>query len=153
MPSLGAGLIGANGRRVALLGAIGAACAFVAAPTGALSPVQTARAADRYTPLVQSVMSTPRWFKDSAGRFHVTYELELTNGFPVPVTVTSVTVRDVGRRRTIRRLTGSKLTASMTLLASPGEPATTVPGSGWESCGLMSCCPAGGRCRGRSRTR
>jgi hypothetical protein len=54
----------------------------------------------------------------------------LTNGFPVPVTVTSVSVRDVVRRRTIEKLNGSALTASMTLLATPNEPTTTVPGSG-----------------------
>ena len=58
------------------------------------------------------------------------YELKLTNGFPVPVTVSSVSVRDVGRGRTIERLSGADLLASMTLLASPTEPATTVPGSG-----------------------
>jgi hypothetical protein len=97
--------------------------AFVAAPAAA-------GAADRYTPLVQSVMSKPRWFTDSDRRIHVAYELELTNGFDVPVTVSSVSVRDVGRRRTIERLSGSELEASMTLLARPNEATTTVPGSG-----------------------
>jgi hypothetical protein len=75
-------------------------------------------------------MSTPRWFADVNGRLHVVYELELTNGFNVPVTVTSVTVNDPGRRRTIASLRGSSLRASMTQLASPTEPTTTVPGSG-----------------------
>jgi hypothetical protein len=111
---------------VALVAAIAAGCAAGAA----LPSVSTAQAVDRYTPLVQSVMSKPRWFRDSQGRFHVVYELSLTNGFPVPVTVTSLSVRDVGRRRTIERLSGAGLTASMTLLASPSEPTTTVPGSG-----------------------
>ena len=90
----------------------------------------SAVAADRYTPLVQSVMSTPHWFRDGDGRTRIVYELKLTNGFPVPVEVTSVRVRDVGRRRTIERLSGSELEASMSLMASPTEPATTVPGSG-----------------------
>jgi Peptidase family M23 len=107
--------------RAALIAAIVAVCAAAPAPAGAV---------DRYTPLVQSVMSKPRWFSDSDGRFHVAYELKLTNGFPVPVTVTSVGVRDVVRRRTIERLSGDALTASMSLLASPTEPATTVPDSG-----------------------
>jgi hypothetical protein len=80
--------------------------------------------------LVQSVMSKPRWFKDDEGRAHVVYELKLTNGFAIPVTVRSVSVRDVGRRRTIERLSGAELSASMTLMASPTEPTTTVPGSG-----------------------
>ena len=104
--------------------------AFVAAPAEASTPVSAARSVDRYTPLVQSVMSTPRWFTDGEGRVRLVYELRLTNGFPVPVTVSSVSVRDVGRRRTIERLGGADLLASMTLLASPTEPATTVPASG-----------------------
>ena len=58
------------------------------------------------------------------------YELKLTNGLPVPVTVSSVSVRDVGRRRTIERFRGDGLLESMTLLASLTEPTTTVPGSG-----------------------
>jgi hypothetical protein len=89
-----------------------------------------AAAVDRYTPLVQSVMSTPRWFEDSNGRIHVAYELSLTNGFPVPVRVTRVAARDVERRRTIQTLSGPDLTAATTLLASPTEPARRVPGSG-----------------------
>ena len=107
-----------------------AALGFLPAWSGASSDVAAAQAVDRYTPLVQSVMSTPRWFRDAEGRVRVVYELKLTNGFPVPVTVSSVSVRDVGRRRTIERLSGADLLASMTLLASPTEPDTTVPGSG-----------------------
>jgi Peptidase family M23 len=106
------------------------ALAAILAGACALASVPAAQAADRYTPLVQSVMSKPRWFKDGEGRFHLVYELKLTNGFPVPVDVTSVAVRDVRRKRTIERLGGDALTGSMTLMASPTEPETTVPGSG-----------------------
>ena len=73
-------------------------------------------------------MSKPRWFRDSEGRFHVAYELKLTNGFPVPVRVTAVSVRDVARRRTIERLSGPELTASMSLMASPNDPGDDRPG-------------------------
>src|SRR5580704_13570969 len=76
-----------------------AACSCLVTPADALGSIAPTPAADRYTPLVQSVMSTPRWFADVNGRLHVVYELELTNGFNVPVTVTSVTVNDPGRRR------------------------------------------------------
>ena len=107
---------------------------LVAAATLALAsaPAESsaAGAVDRYTPLLQSVMSKPRWFKDGEGRTRIVYELKLTNGFSVPVTVRSVRVRDVARGRTIERLSGSELMDSMTLLASPTEPTTTVPGSG-----------------------
>lgn len=130
MTTIARGVRCVRGWRIALVAVIVAVCAVGPAPAEALGSVSAARAVDRYTPLVQSVMSKPRWFKDSAGRFHVAYELKLTNGFPVPVTVTSIGVRDVARRRTIETLRGSELTATMTLMASPIEPATTVPGSG-----------------------
>ena len=109
---------------------VAAGSAALAGPAEASSSAAAAQTVDRYTPLIQSVMSTPRWFRDAEGRTRVVYELKVTNGFPAPVTVRSVAVRDVARRRTIARLRGAGLTASMTLLASPTEPATTVPGSG-----------------------
>jgi hypothetical protein len=107
-----------------------ATVALLSVQADASSSRAAAQTADRYTPLVQSVMSKPRWFRDADGRVRLVYELKLTNGFPVPVTVTSVSVRDVGRRRTIETLSGDDLVASMTLLASPTEPTTTVPESG-----------------------
>jgi hypothetical protein len=93
---------------------------------GAPSP---ARAGDAYTPLVMSVPSTPRWFTGSDGRVHLVHELVLTNGFNVPVTVSSVTVNNLAGRP-LARLEGDALAASMTLLADPGMPSVTVPGSG-----------------------
>jgi hypothetical protein len=107
-----------------------ATVALLSVQADASSSRAAAQTADRYTPLVQSVMSKPRWFRDADGRVRLVYELKLTNGFPVPVTVTSVSVRDVGGRRTIETLSGDDLVVSMTLLASPTEPTTTVPESG-----------------------
>src|SRR5919202_949908 len=109
---------------------IAAALAFLSAPAEASSSRSAVRAVDRLTPLVQSVMSRPRWFRDADGRVRVVYELKLTNAFPVPVTVTSVDVRDVRRRKTIQSLSRAELSSSMTPLASPDQPTTTVPGSG-----------------------
>jgi hypothetical protein len=80
---------------------------------------------DRFTPLVQSVVSTPRWFKAVDGRFHLVYELELVNGTPVPVTVTSLTVRDRARARAVKTLRGPALLASMSLLPGPTHATTT----------------------------
>jgi hypothetical protein len=97
----------------------------VAAP-----PIHVAAAAERYTPLVMSVFAPPRWFKGLDGRFHVVYELALTNGFPVPVSVRSVSVIDARRRVSLERLNGARLTASMSLLSVPDKPTTTVPASG-----------------------
>jgi Peptidase family M23 len=110
--------------------------AFVAlvaatAPLGAALATSTpAPAADAYTPLVQSVMSTPHWFRGVDGHVHLVYELELVNGFQVPVTLESVTIRDPSRGDTVALLSGTDLRASMSLLASPTEPTTTVPSSG-----------------------
>jgi hypothetical protein len=88
-----------------------------------------ARAGDQYTPLVMSVPSTPRWFAGSDGRVHLVYELMLTNGFNVPVTVSSVSVNNQAGR-SLARLEGDALAASMSLLADPGTSSVTVPGSG-----------------------
>jgi hypothetical protein len=118
-----------GGWRISLIAAFGVACAVAPSLTDAFGATTSHPAVDRYTPLVQSVMSPPRWFRDSAGRIHLAYELELVNAFPVPVTVRSVTVRDLARHRTVTRLQGSRLRTAMTLLASPTVPMTTVPGS------------------------
>jgi len=93
-------------------------------------PASAPAASDEYTPVVQSVMSEPRWFRDSDERIHVVYELRLTNGFPVPIDVRSVSVRDRGRGGTIERLQGPRLTDAMSLLATPGDATSTIPPSG-----------------------
>jgi Peptidase family M23 len=90
-------------------------------------PASAYAQADRYTPLVMSTMSTPHWFTGTDGRVHLVYELSLTNGFPVPVTVTSVSAS--AGNRTIERLDGAELEASTSLMSTPTEPATTVPAS------------------------
>jgi hypothetical protein len=57
--------------------ALAATLALTLAPAEA----SAAPAVDRYTPLLQSLMSKPRWFKDGEGRTRIAYELKLTNGF------------------------------------------------------------------------
>lgn len=47
------------------------------APTSGAGP-----ATERFTPIVMTVMSEPRWFTGTDGKIHVVCELELTNGFP-----------------------------------------------------------------------
>lgn len=108
------------------------ATAMVVAPTSPASSREPAAgtAADTYTPVVQTVMSKPRWFRDRENRARMVYELRLTNGFPVPVTVRQLSVRDVDRRRTIQTLNAAQLQESMTLLATPTESETVVPPSG-----------------------
>jgi hypothetical protein len=83
---------------------------------------------DRYTPLVMSVMSTPQWFKASDGTYSVVYELKLVNGFPSPVKVRSVAVRD-GAGKRVALLKGKSLEAAMTPMANPTEPTAEVAAS------------------------
>jgi hypothetical protein len=136
---------------------LGRAPAIVAAASALLCGAAGATAAepriDRYTPLVPSVMSTPRWFEGADDRAHLVYELQLVNGFNVPVTVTGVSVRDAGTGRRVAAYGGAKLRAAMTLMASPAEPETTVPGSRPASSGWTSRSPAAAPSRPGSSTR
>ena len=59
----------------------------------------------RLTPVVQSVLSAPRWFKGDDGSFHMEYELMLTNTVRLPVDVTALQIR--ARRTGHRELVGS----------------------------------------------
>jgi Peptidase family M23 len=109
--------------------AVALTCGVVFSLPAALGSTPPRVPADRYTPLVQSVMSPPHWFRGTDGRRHLVYELELTNALPVPVTVGAVTVRNLAARRTLSTIRGSALRSAMSLLASPTVPATTVPAS------------------------
>jgi len=84
---------------------------------------------DQYTPIIQSVHSTPRWFLGADERVHLVYELLLTNAVPLPATVTTVEVLDGAGGQAIATLAGADLSAAMSLLTSPAESATTLPPS------------------------
>jgi hypothetical protein len=84
--------------------------------------------ADRYVPVVMSVLSTPHWFEGSDGKFSVVYELQLVNGFPSPVTVKGVTVKD-GTGKRLATLKGAALKASMTPMADPTQGTNEVQSS------------------------
>jgi len=114
-----------------VVAAAAALCAVALAPAEAQEQRLPRPGVDRLTPLVQKVHSTPRWFRGTDGRIHIAYELVLTNGFSIPITVESVTVRRAGRRGgTIEQLSGSELEAVMSLMPLSSEPTTTVPNSG-----------------------
>jgi hypothetical protein len=107
----------------------GRVIALAALVLAVLAPGASARVdnppVDRYTPVIMSVASTPRWFKGTDGRFSVAYELKLVNGLGVPVDVTSLAVRD-GDGKTVAHLTGADLKAVMSPLGSPSEASTEV---------------------------
>jgi hypothetical protein len=81
---------------------------------------------EQYTPVIQAIHSPPRWFKGADDRFHLVYELLLTNTIPLPVSVTSVAVLDAHGGAVVATLQDAALTAAMSLLAGPGAPATTL---------------------------
>jgi murein DD-endopeptidase MepM/ murein hydrolase activator NlpD len=79
------------------------------------------------TPVVQSVPSPPRWYQGSDGRFHVQYELVLTNTVPLAIDVTSVEV--LGDGRSVEALSGDALVEAMSPLGSESGATATLPGS------------------------
>jgi hypothetical protein len=117
--------MGGTGWRTAAVAAGASALLLAGAGTGGAQGPRI----DRYTPLVPSVMSTPRWFEGTDSRAHLVYELQMVNGFAVPVTVTGVTVRNAATDRPVATYRGAGLRASTSLMASPTEPETTIPAS------------------------
>jgi hypothetical protein len=84
---------------------------------------------EQYTPVVQSLLSPPRWFTGSDNQVHLTYELLLTNAFPVETTVTSVEVLDAATGASVGSLSGEALTAAMSYLSTPTTPTPSLPPS------------------------
>ena len=56
--------------------------------------------------MLDSTLSTPRWFTGTDGQAHLAYELLLTNAVPAPVTVNTVEVDDADTGATLIHLTG-----------------------------------------------
>ena len=81
----------------------------IAVPAGPPAAAASDRAtAQTYTPVIQDVLASPRWYRGIDNRVHVEYELRLINGFPVAATVTEIEVRR-GGGAPIAELTGERL--------------------------------------------
>lgn len=81
------------------------------------------------TPLLDSTLSTPRWFTGSDGLKHLVYELLLTNAVPAPVTLSAVEVHEADSGAMLMRLTGDALRAATSLATSPDTPSVVLPPS------------------------
>ncbi len=81
---------------------------------------------EQFTPIVMNVMSTPRWFTGTDGKVHLTYELELTNAFPVATTVTQVVTLDADGGGIVQTLAGDRLSVAMSRLVPQTEQATEL---------------------------
>lgn len=95
-------------------------------PTLIVTTPARAASSESFTPAILRVMSRPSWFRGTDGEVHLAYELEVTNAFPVAITVTSVDVLDPRGDRPEVTLTGEELAASTSLLTSGGMPTTTL---------------------------
>jgi murein DD-endopeptidase MepM/ murein hydrolase activator NlpD len=106
-----------------------AACAstLLAASPATGEPPAARASALQFTPVVQRVMSPPRWFEGADGRIHMKYELELTNAATVGLDIAAVEVRN-GAGRPIETLSGDRLRAAMSALGSL-EPTARLEGS------------------------
>jgi len=81
------------------------------------------------TPLLDSTLSTPRWFTGTDGQAHLVYELMLTNVVPAAVTLGALEVHSADSGATLIRLTGDSLRAATSLAASPDTPTAQLPPS------------------------
>jgi murein DD-endopeptidase MepM/ murein hydrolase activator NlpD len=104
-------------------GLVAVTAAGSATPAGAAQPREP-----RLTPVIERVLSTPRWYTGSDRKVHLTYELELTNTIGIPVDVRSVRVLN-GQRRTVATLTGQRLTAATSPIGTSETPTQTLPPS------------------------
>src|SRR5215211_8107807 len=74
-----------------------------------------------FAPIASSVLTRPTPVKATDGRFHIVYEVVLTNNTPVTWGVEGFEVRDARTRRVLARLSGPTLAASMGPVAGPPE--------------------------------
>jgi hypothetical protein len=93
---------------------------------GEATPIPAASDA-RLTPLLDAVLSSPRWFRGSDNQGHLVYELLLTNAIAAPVIITAVEVQDAASGAMLVSLTDESLRAAMSLAATPETPAVLLP--------------------------
>lgn len=99
------------------------ATAAVPVTSGSAPPAGT----EQFTPIVMTVMTPPQWFTGTDGKVHLTYELEVTNAFPVAVTVTRVDTRNADGGGIEQTLAGDQLSAAMSALVPQTEKITQLP--------------------------
>ncbi len=94
---------------------------------GLIAPTaHAATDAPEITPVIQDVLSPPRWYEGDDGRVHLSYELLLTNAAPVATTVQALEVLDQRGRR-LARLTGARLRAAMGWPTAPRATRRLAP--------------------------
>jgi hypothetical protein len=119
----------------ALLGAVSLAWGDIGATrsngSSALNPeLVPAGGGAKQTPLLRRVLDAPQPVKGSDGKYHLVYELVLTNTAPGAATVESVKTLDAKSEEVVGTLGGDDVVARTMLLGDiSGEPAEKI-GSG-----------------------
>ena len=120
------------GKRTAGVVTVMATCMLMlgscSAPQNTSAPIEQI-AGGQITPLLESTLSTPRWFTGTDGQAHLVYELMLTKVVPAAVTLSAVEVHSADSGATLIALTGDSLRAATSLAASPDTPTAQLPPS------------------------
>src|SRR5829696_8512717 len=93
-------------------------------PVGSGGAKQTPR--DKQTPLLMRVLDAPQPVKGSDGKYHLVYELVLTNTSPGTATVESVKTLDSKSGKVVDTLAGAEVAARTTLLNGSLDPAEKI---------------------------
>jgi hypothetical protein len=98
-----------------------------------------AAGADRldFAPIASSVLTRPTPVKATDGRFHIVYEVVLTNNTPFTMGVEGFEVRDARTRRVLANLSGPTLAANMGPVAGPPATDTDNPPDLKPTAGLV----------------
>ena len=81
----------------------------------------------QFTGLAASVLTHPEPVRGTDGRFHLAYELVLTNATPLPVEVERVEARDAATHQVLLSLGGDELTSRMNPIGGPPLDVTPPP--------------------------
>ncbi len=90
---------------------------------------ETGDSNNEFTPVVASVLATPIPVKGSDGRFHLVYELLVTNAYKLDFQIASVEVLDADRSENVlASFTGQKVSNMMQLVGTRAPIDTLQPG-------------------------
>jgi hypothetical protein len=89
-----------------------------------------AAAHDQFTPVLQSVVAPPNPVKGSDGRYHLVYEVQLSNASSLPWKLRSITIQAPGSRRALARWSGRNVKKAMVDLADRQPARRLAPGQG-----------------------
>src|SRR5262245_7303206 len=115
-------------RAVAVLaGTLVAASVWPAAGAAAPSGTPGISPETQFTPVTAAVITQPVPVKASDGKYHLAYELLLTNASPLEVDVDTVEVRDASSHHVVLSLTGADLAAHVNPVGTPHDGAPADP--------------------------